>query len=155
MSSKRRNPYSGVGCFFATPFIGRVSSAKKQESFNLALHSVVSPPQLSVFYIKGTPLCIVERRLRPVRYGLTPVPLAQVSMCSCLTVSSLSTQFAWRVRGCFHCYIPPLSYIRQYNNNPLIVLSLSIGSHSATNADYIRFLNSFCSFHYCYIQWQV
>lgn len=155
MPSKRRNPYSGVGCFFATPFIGRVSSAKKQESFNLALHSVVSPPQLSVFYIKGTPLCIIERRLRPVRYGLTPVPLAQVFMCSCLTVSSLSTQFAWRVRGCFHCYTPPLSYIRQYNNNPLIVLSPSIGSHSATNADYIRFHNSFYSFHHCYIQWQV
>ncbi len=87
-------PVFWAGCFFATPFIGRISSAKKQESFNLALHTVVSTPQLSVFHIKLTPPCIFERELRPVRYGLTPAPLAQVFMCSYLVVSSLPTQFA-------------------------------------------------------------
>ncbi len=101
-----QNPYIRVGCFFATPFIGRISSAKKQESFNLVLHTVVSPPQLSVFHIKLTPLCIFERELHPVRYGLTPAPLAQVFMCSYLVVSSLSTQFAWCVRGCVSLLYP-------------------------------------------------
>ena len=109
-----------IGCgLFTAPFIGRISTVKKQESFNLALHSA----NACLNYRFTT----IALRSAPCSVRLIPgSSFTQVFMYVCKAVMSLSTQFGWCAPGSFHHQAPAS---RVYPPALITILLLSFALH--------------------------